>query len=164
MFPDRSYESLVSQYRKTLKLAPQRNHAWSDDEAVQLMYCVKFYGEKWEFIRRNYFPTCTAEQLRARHNYTTQKNECCLVIYAFTENQQLVSLEKVRYYASMLRAVLKRAKELEVMSENGQLIKTDLLENSAIQKLKSEGAIQRYEQALKELDKKLQMEATGEMK
>ena len=44
-----------------LKLAPLKNHIWSDDEAVTLKYCVEFYGEKWEFIRRNYFPSCTAE-------------------------------------------------------------------------------------------------------
>ena len=56
----RSPNQCKTEFRTVLKMAPQVNHIWSDFEAFELQMLVYYYGQKWEFIRKHYFPNYIA--------------------------------------------------------------------------------------------------------
>ena len=68
-------------FRSVLKLSKKVNHEWTDDETFELFIYALYYGKKWEFIRKNYFPLCTADQIRQKYIFILSSNDKQLNIY-----------------------------------------------------------------------------------
>ena len=90
----RSANQCKQQFRSVLQLSRNVNHVWNDDETFELFIYILFYGKKWRFIQKNYFPQCTSDQLRQRCNFMLLKKQEFRQLYERLIKGDAVVLDK----------------------------------------------------------------------